>query len=143
MIPCQCPKCQKTFQVTDHAVTVHPCPDCRFSVEVPRLDIERSSRLIPGPAKPQVVVECPHCDMKFPEQPGQAGRTVQCPDCRQPVLIPESGQSSDRPKYGILTWIVLALVVLFVALCNISILGPNANKAFDTVGQSIGKTVAS
>ena len=37
--------------------------------------------------------------------------------------------------------VMLALIIV-VCLAAIQILGTNANSAFDTVGQSIGKTVA-
>jgi pilus assembly protein Flp/PilA len=38
--------------------------------------------------------------------------------------------------------VMLALIIV-VCLAAIQILGTNANSAFDTVGQSIGKTVSS
>jgi len=50
-------------------------------------------------------------------------------------------KSEDGPTA--VEYAVMLALIIVVCLATIQVLGSNANKAFDTVGQSIGKTVSS
>ena len=50
-------------------------------------------------------------------------------------------KSEDGPTA--VEYAVMLALIIVVCLAAIQILGTNANSAFDTVGQSIGKTVSS
>src|SRR5262249_35559515 len=133
MIQCQCPKCWNRFQAPEQNTTsAIPCPECRFQVEIPRLDMPASS----ASPRPGIVVECPWCRMKFPVTEKQVGTTLRCPDCSKPVRIPSGHEKGSRVSQA--AWIALGiLVLLLVGLSQVSILGSNANSAFNTVGKSI------
>jgi serine/threonine protein kinase len=57
---------------------------------------EREAR--PAAAAPSVLVTCSGCGKKFRARAQLAGKRVQCPQCRQPLLIP--GPSTDVTSRG-------------------------------------------
>jgi hypothetical protein len=87
-----------------------------------------------------ITCECGRCRLKFQVPEKKAGTTQRCPECDQPVQVGD-GRKTPGPSLGSLGWLAVVVVVFAVFyLCSggLSILGPNANSAFGTVGASIG-----
>jgi hypothetical protein len=135
MIQCQCPKCQSSFQVAEQSVGFPlPCPECRFQVEVPKLEAD-------APASAQTLIaECPRCRMKFPVPFDQAGTTRPCPACQARVRVPalpwEQREQQWRECMMILAvfGLILFMGAYAVGWLNpiLEYFNPNPNSAFFT-----------
>jgi uncharacterized paraquat-inducible protein A len=131
MPTCQCPACQAQFQAAADRGALTACPKCQFKVRVPELSQEPSAAPMPG----MVTCECNNCRLKFQVPETKTGTTQRCPECNALVEV------VAQPRRAMRTWVLVAIVVLMILLImmtQISILGPNANSAFGTVGASIG-----
>jgi uncharacterized paraquat-inducible protein A len=127
---CQCPACQARFQAAADRGAFTACPECQFKLTVPEL-AEHSPVAVPG----MITCECNNCRLKFQVPETKTGTTQRCPECNALVEV------VAQPRRAMRTWVLVAIMVLMILLImmtQISILGPNANSAFGTVGASIG-----
>jgi Zn finger protein HypA/HybF involved in hydrogenase expression len=61
MATCQCPKCNKRFQVLDDEYGDHPCPNCGYGEEPEKEYVECELCEWSGMLKTDTNT-CPHCD---------------------------------------------------------------------------------
>lgn len=84
---------------------------------------------------------CPSCGKTIQTPESQAGTTLNCPECQQPIKVPKK----DNTMFwviGILGGLLVGCVglgmVIVVCLAAISVLGSNASGKFKSVSDTIG-----
>ena len=118
-IPVVCTVCRTRLLATeDQLGQTMTCPDCstanvvRLPAEVLKLKLptaeERGEYAVHGavdraafePRSPEELfaVKCPACLTRLHARVGEAGRTMECPDCRRPFVIPPPPPKARRPQ---------------------------------------------
>lgn len=85
---------------------------------------------------------CPKCDTAIHSPESEAGKQLQCPQCKGAVTVP----AAPGPKKGVIAGVVALLSIILVGcplliligLAAVSVMGQKASGTFTSVGQTIG-----